>query len=175
VPAGVDVVRVSTAAELHEAVREAAGHADVVVMSAAVADYRPVSAAQTKVKKSDGPPPVVELERTVDVLRELVASRGSAARPILVGFAAETGDAEGSVLDHGRAKLRSKGCDAIVVNDVSGDRVFGRPDNAAVILRRDGSERVVDRGPKEELADAVWDEVAILLASTERGSATTAH
>jgi phosphopantothenoylcysteine decarboxylase/phosphopantothenate--cysteine ligase len=97
-----------------------------------------------------------------DILAELVRSRVS-RRPVLVGFAAETGDAEGTVAEHGRAKLARKGCDLLVVNDVSAGKVFGSPENAALVLGTDGSETVVAQGPKEALADRVWDLVAGLL------------
>jgi phosphopantothenoylcysteine decarboxylase/phosphopantothenate--cysteine ligase len=76
---------------------------------------------------------------------------------VIVGFAAETGDASGSVLDHGRAKLARKGCDLLVVNEVGEGKAFGTPDNAATILGRDGSSTEVPQGPKEVLADAIWD------------------
>src|SRR4249919_3838996 len=104
-PAGSTVVRVTTAAELHDAVRAAAAAADAVVMAAAVADFRPAAVTGTKIKKDDdgGVPAPIALERTVDVLAELVAHKPDGQ--VVVGFAAETGDAHGDVLDHGRAKL----------------------------------------------------------------------
>jgi phosphopantothenoylcysteine decarboxylase/phosphopantothenate--cysteine ligase len=87
-----------------------------------------------------------------------------AARPhdgqVVVGFAAETGDETGDVLSHGRAKLAAKGADLLVVNEVGHDRGFEGPDNAAVVLGADGTEVDVPHGPKEALADAVWDLVA---------------
>jgi phosphopantothenoylcysteine decarboxylase/phosphopantothenate--cysteine ligase len=79
---------------------------------------------------------------------------------VIVGFAAETGDAEGDVLTHGRAKLAAKNADLLVVNEVGATRGFDRPDNAAVILAADGTEVEVPNGPKEALADVVWDHVA---------------
>jgi phosphopantothenoylcysteine decarboxylase/phosphopantothenate--cysteine ligase len=79
---------------------------------------------------------------------------------VLVGFAAETGDDSGTVLDHGRAKLARKGCDYLVVNAVGPGKAFGQSHNAGVILGADGSERVVDHGPKAVLAAALWDTVA---------------
>ena len=85
-----------------------------------------------------------------------------AAGQVVVGFAAETGDEHGDVLEHGRAKLARKGCDLLVVNDVSGGKVFGSDTNAAVLLRRDGTEVPVAAGPKEVVADAVWDVVTTL-------------
>ena len=160
-PAGVDVVHVRTAADLADAVAKAAESAAVVIMAAAVADFRPVAPADVKIKKGGGAPTEIGLAPTSDVLRQLVADR----RPgqILVGFAAETGDATGDVLAHGRAKLASKGCDLIVVNDVAAGRAFGRPDNAGSILGADGSHVDVASGPKALLAAAVLDAVASLL------------
>ncbi len=160
-PAGAKVVRVGSALELRDAVLSAAADVDVVVMAAAVADFRPVQTADAKLKKGDVDPPPVALTRNPDVLAELCAS----PRPgqVIVGFAAETGDANGSVLDHGRTKLARKGCDLLVVNDVGGDKAFGTPDNAATILGRDGSATDVPRGPKEALADVIWDLAAARL------------
>jgi phosphopantothenoylcysteine decarboxylase/phosphopantothenate--cysteine ligase len=156
-PAGVDVVRVGSAVELRDAVHKAASDADVVVMAAAVADFRPAATAAHKIKKSGEPPAPIPLEENPDVLAELVAAR----RPgtVLVGFAAETGDDSGTVLDHGRAKLARKGCDYLVVNAVGPGKAFGQSHNAGVILGADGSERVVDHGPKAVLAAALWDTV----------------
>ena len=164
-PVGIETIRVGTAQEMARAISESLSGVDAVVMAAAVADFRPVSVAESKIKKSeDGsvPAPIV-LERTADILAGLVTGRGAATRPVIIGFAAETGDASGTTLDHGRAKLARKGCDALVVNDVRDDRAFGSDDNAVVILRRDGSAHEVPRGPKAVIADAIWDEVAHLL------------
>ncbi len=175
-PAGVDVVPVSTAQQLHDAVLAAAasgGGADAVVMAAAVADFRPASPSETKIKKTDdgaaggGPELVVELVRNPDVLADLVALRRTgelAATTVLVGFAAETGDADASVLEHGRAKARRKGADLLVVNEVGGGRGFGAPDSTAVLVAADGSELAVGPAPKEAVADAVWDAVAMRLS-----------
>src|SRR4051812_9913983 len=166
-PAGAEVVRVETAEELRSAVVKAAEDADAVVMAAAVADFRPVTASQHKIKKSDdGGAPVVELVRNPDVLAELAErARSSRRRPgqVVVGFAAETGDETGSVLDHGRAKLARKGCDLLVVNEVGRGRTFGLDTTSAVLLDRDGGEQVVPEGTKHALADAVWDAVAARL------------
>jgi phosphopantothenoylcysteine decarboxylase/phosphopantothenate--cysteine ligase len=97
-----------------------------------------------------------------DVLAELVGRRRDegAKAPVIVGFAAETGDAAGSVLDHGRAKLARKGCDLLVVNDVSGGKAFESTENAAVVLADDGTATDVPHGPKEALADVIWDLVS---------------
>jgi phosphopantothenoylcysteine decarboxylase / phosphopantothenate---cysteine ligase len=172
-PDGVTVVPVETALELQVAVTDAVRDADVVVMAAAVADFRPASYAGHKIKKTheagadgaaDESAPVVELVRNPDVLAGLVAARGSARSPVIVGFAAETGDGQGSVLEHGRAKLARKGCDLLVVNEVGNGVTFGQ-DSTTVHLLRQGSEAVTDVGPasKLEVAHAVWDAVLPLL------------
>jgi phosphopantothenoylcysteine decarboxylase/phosphopantothenate--cysteine ligase len=162
-PPGVDVVRAETGAELRDAVRAAAKDADVVVMAAAVADYRPRTSAGSKIKKAhDGEPTVLELVETVDILAELAGDRLRAGQ-VVVGFAAETGDDEGSVLEHGRAKARRKGADLLVVNAVGGGRGFGSDANDVTIL--DGTGQVVAEasGSKDEVADAVWDAVVVHL------------
>ncbi len=172
-PPGVEVVRVETALDLEAALAEVAPGADAVVMAAAVADFRPAEYAEHKIKKThasggdgslDASAPVVTLVRNPDILAGLVQARGDAASPVLVGFAAETGDGNGSVLEHARAKLARKGCDLLVVNEVGIDKAFGRDDNTVHILRR-GSDKVTDVGPasKVEVARAVWDAVLPLL------------
>ncbi|MGY1666484.1 bifunctional phosphopantothenoylcysteine decarboxylase/phosphopantothenate--cysteine ligase CoaBC [Geodermatophilus sp. SYSU D00696] len=162
-PFGVRVVPVGTAEELRAAVLAEAPEADVVVMTAAVADFRPATVAATKLKKdSASEPDSVPLVRNPDVLAELVTKR--AAGQLVVGFAAETGDEHGDVLAHARAKLARKGCDLLVVNDVSGGGVFGRPDNAAVVLAADGSATEVPHGTKDAVAAAVWQAVLPRLA-----------
>ncbi|MGY1650485.1 bifunctional phosphopantothenoylcysteine decarboxylase/phosphopantothenate--cysteine ligase CoaBC [Geodermatophilus sp. SYSU D01119] len=159
-PFGVRVVPVGTAEELRAAMLAEAPEADVVVMSAAVADFRPATVAATKLKKKDDPSevPEVRLVRNPDVLAELVTKRTPGQ--LVVGFAAETGDADGDVLAHARAKLARKGCDLLVVNDVSGGGVFGRPDNAAVVLSADGTATDVPHGSKDAVAAAVWQAIA---------------
>ncbi|NHC45986.1 bifunctional phosphopantothenoylcysteine decarboxylase/phosphopantothenate--cysteine ligase CoaBC [Motilibacter aurantiacus] len=168
-PAGANVVPVGSAADLHDAVLGLAAGADAVVMAAAVADFRPVARADAKIKKAGSGAPPIELEQTPDVLAGLVQARdaGRLGAPVLVGFAAETGDESADVLTHGRAKLARKRCDLLVVNEVGdGARATGfeSPDNAGVVLGLDGSERAVPPGPKEALADVVWDAVGRLLA-----------
>jgi phosphopantothenoylcysteine decarboxylase / phosphopantothenate---cysteine ligase len=165
-PAGVTLVPVETAAQLREAVLAAAATADAVVMAAAVTDFRPAAVSTVKVKKTDADPPPMALVRNPDVLAQLAANRARAGQ-VVVGFAAETGDAAGSVLDHGRAKLARKGCDLLVVNEVGAGRGFEVADNAAVILGADGTETVVPHGPKEELAGVVWDLVRDRLRGAE--------
>ncbi|SKB10022.1 bifunctional phosphopantothenoylcysteine decarboxylase/phosphopantothenate--cysteine ligase CoaBC [Aeromicrobium choanae] len=159
VPAGAEVVRVVTTSELRDAMLKAAESADAVVMAAAPADFRPVSFADAKIKKQpDGVAPSIELTENPDILVELVRTR-SGRRPVIVGFAAETGDANGSVLDHARAKMARKGCDLLVVNDVGSERTFGQPDNEVTILTAEGSEHPVARAAKSEIAHAIWDAV----------------
>ncbi|GAA1894677.1 bifunctional phosphopantothenoylcysteine decarboxylase/phosphopantothenate--cysteine ligase CoaBC [Streptomyces sodiiphilus] len=161
-PAGAEVLPVGTAAELREAVLGAAGDADAVVMAAAVADFRPAARSESKIKKRDGadPEPIV-LVRNPDVLAELAARRR--AGQVVVGFAAETDD----VLANGRAKLARKGCDLLVVNEVGENRAFGTEDNEAVIIEAGGEETPVPPGPKEQLADRVWDAVTRLLGAAD--------
>jgi len=172
-PDGVTVLPVETALELQAAVTDAARDADVVVMAAAVADFRPASYADHKLKKThvtgangsaDESAPTVPLVRNPDVLAGLVAARGSASSPVIVGFAAETGDGEGSVLQHARAKLARKGCDLLVVNEVGVDKTFGHDDSTVHLLRR-GSDDATQVGPASKLvvAHAVWDAVLPLL------------
>ncbi|MFD9039730.1 bifunctional phosphopantothenoylcysteine decarboxylase/phosphopantothenate--cysteine ligase CoaBC [Streptomyces bottropensis] len=158
-PAGVDVVRIGTAVQLREAVLKAAPDADVVVMAAAVADFRPDTYAAGKIKKKDGqePAPLV-LVRNPDILAEISADRPRPGQ-VIVGFAAETDD----VLANGRAKLARKGCDLLVVNEVGERKTFGSEENEAVVLGADGSETPVPYGPKEALAETVWDLVAVRL------------
>jgi phosphopantothenoylcysteine decarboxylase/phosphopantothenate--cysteine ligase len=164
-PAGAKVVHVETTAQLRDAVLAAASTADAVVMAAAPADYRPRSVSETKIKKADdGTAPALDLEQNPDILAEISRDR---ARPgsVIVGFAAETGDATASVLDLARTKLARKGCDLLVVNDVSGGKVFGSTENEAVVLDAAGEATHVPRGAKSVLAHAIWDRVAARLGS----------
>ncbi len=167
-PAGVTMVRVTSARQLREAVLAAAGGADAVVMAAAVADFRPAARRETKIKKTAGVPGPIELAENPDVLRELVRNRdagaGRAAGQVIVGFGAETGD----ILAAGREKLARKGCDLLVVNEVGNGLAFGTGDNAALVLAADGAATEIPRVPKEVLADRVWDLVAQRLRSAAR-------
>jgi phosphopantothenoylcysteine decarboxylase / phosphopantothenate---cysteine ligase len=159
-PAGVKVVRVETTAEMRDAVLSAAASADAVVMAAAVADFRPAAPSAAKIKKTeDGGAPDVALVQNPDILAELARDRPN-DRIVVVGFAAETGDETGSVMDHAAAKLARKGCDLLVVNDVSGGKVFGSADNEAVVLAPDGAATAVPHGSKAALAHVIWDRVA---------------
>jgi phosphopantothenoylcysteine decarboxylase / phosphopantothenate---cysteine ligase len=157
-PTGATVLRVGSAAELHDVTLAAAADVDAIVMAAAVADFRPAKAASAKMKKDAGPPPPIGLTDTDDVLADLVAAR----RPgqVVVGFAAETGDAEADWLEHGRRKLARKGVDVLVVNPVGEGLAFEQADNSGVVLTADGAELDVPPGPKVSLAAAVWDLVA---------------
>ena len=153
VPSGIDVLAVSTAAEMQAAVESVAPGADVVVMAAAVADFRPVAVAGDKLKKADGIPEI-RLEPTVDILAVL----GATKRPgqTLVGFAAETAD----VAANARGKLAAKGADLLVANDVGAPGVgFEHDTNAVVIYGADGSELTVPLADKARVADAVLDRV----------------
>jgi phosphopantothenoylcysteine decarboxylase/phosphopantothenate--cysteine ligase len=164
-PFGVRVVPVESAEQLRTAMLAESPAADVVVMAAAVADFRPATVAGTKIKKgSAGEPTAVELVRNPDVLVELVANRP--AGQLVVGFAAETGDAEGDVLTHARAKLARKGVDLLVVNDVSAGQVFGRADNEVTVLAADGAVSPVLSGRKDAVATGIWDAVTAVLPVT---------
>ncbi|WP_415857200.1 phosphopantothenoylcysteine decarboxylase, partial [Sinomonas sp. G460-2] len=156
-PAGADVVRVETAVELRDAMVERAQAADALIMSAAVADFRPAHRHEAKIKKRDDVPDApIELVRNPDILAELVRLRNAAgSRQVIVGFAAETGDDGADVLEYGRAKLERKGCELLVVNEVGTDRVFGLDENSVTILAKDGSEPQHVAGSKDEVADAV--------------------
>ncbi len=166
-PDGVRVVPVETTLELQSAVREASDHADVVVMAAAPADFRPVSISYSNIKKSSDPAAGlrVELVENPDIVRGLVQERSARGRgPLIVSFAAETGDAEGSVMDHARAKFARKGSDIQVVNEVGPDLTFGQDETTVHVLRR-GTDEVLTVGPasKDIVADALWDTVSSML------------
>lgn len=159
-PAGAHVVQVESAEELRTAMHAHTSQADVVVMAAAVADFRPADVADAKIKKDDdAPAPDLHLERTTDVLSELVTKRGTGSTPFIVGFAAETARDTAHLAELGAAKLQRKGCDLLVVNDVGAEQVFGSTENAVLILGGDGSRQHLDRRSKAAIADAVWDAV----------------
>ncbi|MDQ3789851.1 MAG: bifunctional phosphopantothenoylcysteine decarboxylase/phosphopantothenate--cysteine ligase CoaBC, partial [Actinomycetota bacterium] len=160
-PAGVEVVRAGTALELRDAMHAVSANADVVVMAAAVADFRPTSRADYKIKKTDRDPDPVSLTRNPDILAELVASRRQGQ--VIVGFAAETGDSGADVLEHARAKLKRKGCDLLVVNAVGEGRAFETEDNAGWLLSADGAERPIELGSKARMASDIWDAVVQLI------------
>lgn len=178
-PTGVRVVPVGTALELEAAVRSACADADAVVMTAAVADFRPAVVSGTKIKKhgldedaasQDGEPPSerpapIELVENPDVLAGLVARppRTDGGRTLVVGFAAETGDATGDVLAHGAAKARRKGADLLAVNAVGDGVGFGDVDSAVVVLDREGEEVTRVSGSKGHIAEGLVNLIAALL------------
>jgi phosphopantothenoylcysteine decarboxylase/phosphopantothenate--cysteine ligase len=157
-PAGARVARVTTAREMEEATLARAADATIVIATAAVADWRPAATSATKVKKTDAVS-AIPLERNPDILAALGARRRTG---LLVGFAAETDDHEANA----REKLARKALDAIVVNDVAGERGFGTGDNALVVLWGSDGRRDLGRGPKRELAARLWD--ALLEIRAER-------
>jgi phosphopantothenoylcysteine decarboxylase/phosphopantothenate--cysteine ligase len=150
-PAGVDIVRVGTTAELRTATLAAATGADAVVMAAAPADFRPAAVADRKIKKTGDEAPVIKLVTNPDIAAELGA--GKSAGQILVAFAAETHDA----MTHAREKLARKNADLIVVNEVGVDRVFGAEANTVTVLDAHGAVVTLGERPKADVADAVWD------------------
>lgn len=154
-PAAVQVVRVGTAEEMATAVEDHASAADVVVMAAAVADFRPENQASTKIKKSGGLP-TIALTANPDILAGL-AQRRKGDRPLLVGFAAETGDSSASALEHARDKFRRKGADVMVANVVGDGVAFEVDTNAATVLVAGKPDVVIAPTTKRQLADMVWD------------------
>jgi len=163
-PAGVLLVRVGTAAELHAAMVEASSDADVVVMTAAVADFRPDAESRSKIKKeSEGATLRIDLVQTVDVLADLTRRR-EGDRPVIVGFAAETATSDDDLRALGNAKLARKGCDLLVVNDVGRATVFGAVENEVLILGSDGGVTELSRRSKAAVADGCWDAVVRILA-----------
>jgi len=168
-PAGVNVVRISSAQQLGEAVSKHAPEADVLVMAAAVADFRPAQVAAAKIKK--GPddqdePPLIKLVRNDDVLAGAVRARAHGQLPnmrAIVGFAAETGDANGDVLFHAREKLRRKGCDLLVVNAVGDNRAFEVDNNDGWLLASDGTESALQHGSKTLMASRIVDAIVTFL------------
>jgi phosphopantothenoylcysteine decarboxylase / phosphopantothenate---cysteine ligase len=157
-PPGVHVIRVSSAAQLREAVLSAAAGADAIAMAAAVADYRPAVRSDTKIKKTDAAPAPIVLAQNPDIVRDLVAARRRPGQ-LIVAFGAETGD----ILANGREKLARKGCDLLVVNQVGNGLAFGTADNEVTVLGADGTEVKLPRAPKDEIADQIWDIVAARL------------
>ena len=171
-PAGVHVLRVTAAAQMHEAVSKHAPDANVLVMAAAVADFRPAHVAASKIKKAadtaDGP--TVELVRTDDVLAGAVRQRADGQLPnmrAIVGFAAETGDANGDVLFHARAKLSRKACDLLVVNAVGDGRAFEVDSNDGWLLGADGTEVALEHGSKTLMASRIVDAIAAFLRGSD--------
>ncbi|MGX6601217.1 bifunctional phosphopantothenoylcysteine decarboxylase/phosphopantothenate--cysteine ligase CoaBC [Micromonosporaceae bacterium Da 78-11] len=169
-PAGADLVRVGTTEELRVAVLDAAADADLVVMAAAPADFRPATVADQKIKKTDaGRPAPIALVTNPDIAAEL----GAAKRPgqVLIAFAAETHDA----LEHARAKLIKKRADLIVVNEVGVDLVFGADRNTVTLLGADGSTTAYGELPKDDVADMILDHAVTLLDHQVDAGGTGQH
>ncbi|ORW48106.1 phosphopantothenate synthase [Mycobacterium paraense] len=168
-PAGVNVVQVSSAQQLGEAVSKHAPEADVLVMAAAVADFRPAQVAAAKIKKRADEAtaaPTIELVRNDDVLAGAVRARAHGQLPnmrAIVGFAAETGDANGDVLFHAREKLRRKGCDLLVVNAVGDNKAFEVDSNDGWLLASDGTESALPHGSKTLMASRIVDAIVAFL------------
>jgi phosphopantothenoylcysteine decarboxylase / phosphopantothenate---cysteine ligase len=151
-PPGVEVVRVRAAREMHAAMQQHAREADIVVMAAAVADYAPDTSSRAKIEKGDGPLDL-RLTRTPDILADLAKARGANVKPVLIGFAAESGDP----LRRGREKLARKGIDLIVANDITKPGAgFDSDSNEAILIDGSGEERF-SLGPKTELAALILD------------------
>jgi phosphopantothenoylcysteine decarboxylase / phosphopantothenate---cysteine ligase len=157
-PAGAKVIGVKSALEMREEMLAAAPLADAIVMAAAVADYRPAVRSEQKIKKTGAAPEPIDLVENPDIVRDLVAAR-QRDRQLIVAFGAETDDIEAN----GRAKLARKGCDLLVVNQVGNGLAFGTADNEATVFGADGSEVRLPRGPKEQIADGIWDLVSARL------------
>lgn len=172
-PEGVQVTRVVSALELREATLEASAAADVLIMSAAVADFRPAEFAEFKIKKSadSEDAPVIQLVRNPDILREVVVRRQQAREAgestlspkLIVGFAAETGSAEKTPLELGREKLQRKGTDFLAVNTVGVNRGFGTDDNTITLLSTLNDEAPVFSGSKKELSVRLLEHVVAFL------------
>jgi phosphopantothenoylcysteine decarboxylase/phosphopantothenate--cysteine ligase len=166
-PAGADVVRVGTTEELRDVTVAAARGADVIVMAAAPADFRPATVNGQKIKKTEGgTAPTIDLVTNPDIAAELGAAKS--AGQLLVAFAAETHDA----LENARGKLARKRADLIVVNEVGIDRVFGADSNTVTILGADGSTTELGELPKDDVADAIWDKVVPLIGAQARDAGT---
>jgi len=162
-PAGVEVVEVRSASEMHRSVMERKTEADAMILAAAVADYTPISGPQSQKICKDQQIETIRLTRTLDILADLGAWRAGQSRPVLVGFAAETEE----MLVHARAKLKAKNVDLIVANDVSQpDTGFGVDTNAVTLVSRD-VETVVPLQTKNEIAEVILDRVEESLRGRE--------
>jgi phosphopantothenoylcysteine decarboxylase/phosphopantothenate--cysteine ligase len=166
-PTGVERVDVRTSEEMHRAVVERFAEASIVILAAAVADYRPLERRKEKIKKGNAPL-TISLEPTTDILAELAKNKG---RKIVVGFAAETDH----IAENARKKLVSKSADLIVANDVTAEGAgFDRDTNIVTLFSRDGRDLALPKMPKSEVAQRILDEVlrlrAVLHAAAPRHS-----
>ncbi|MDV3124848.1 bifunctional phosphopantothenoylcysteine decarboxylase/phosphopantothenate--cysteine ligase CoaBC [Mycobacterium sp. 21AC1] len=169
-PAGVEVVRIGSATQLQDAVSKHAPDVHVLVMAAAVADFRPAQVSTAKIKKGASEPSSIDLVRNDDVLAGTVRSRTDGQLPnmrAIVGFAAETGDANGDVLFHARAKLKRKGCDLLVVNAVGENRAFEVDHNDGWLLSSDGTETALEHGSKTLMATRIVDSIVAFLQNRD--------
>lgn len=163
-PSGAEIVRVGSTREMDAAMNERAPEADVIIMAAAVADYRPADVADSKMKKgsADEELATLHLVENPDILKGLVARRDAGELKdgvVIAGFAAETGDATHSALDFARAKFERKGCDVLMANEVGVGKVFGQTTNSGWILRRGAEPTVVELGSKQVVAAQILDAV----------------
>jgi phosphopantothenoylcysteine decarboxylase/phosphopantothenate--cysteine ligase len=159
VPENVGVVHVSTTMELADALEGAVSAADIVIMAAAVADYRPETVAESKIKKEDqGDILTLTLVKNPDILRAVSASKRD--DQVIVGFAAETETDETRLLELGRAKIARKGCDYLVLNSVGWNSGFATDDNAVTVLNAAGDIVSEATGSKSTVADRILDAVA---------------
>lgn len=165
-PIGATVHRVGTTEEMYQAVRDLRADADLIIMAAAVADFKPAHLSGTKMKKgseSESGLSQINLVENPDILKDTVDARQSGELKEgvrIVGFAAETGDADSTALEYGRAKLQRKGCDFLMCNEVGEGKTFGSDDNQGWLLGRDGTETVIDEGSKFSVAADILDVVS---------------
>ena len=168
VPSGAEVVRVTSTRDMQAAMNEHSADADIVIMAAAVADYRPAHVADSKMKKGAADENLARLElvENPDILKGLVSRRASGELnkdAVIVGFAAETGDATTSVLEYAQQKFERKGCDVLMANEVGEGKVFGQSTSAGWILRCDTEPVVVEHGSKQAVAAQILDAVNEIL------------
>ncbi len=158
-PPGVETINIMTAGQLHDAVMEYYNSADIIIMAAAVSDYRPGKSLQQKIKKG-GKSIEMELKANPDILKKLGRKKKKDTRPLLVGFAAESTHH----IEEGRRKLKEKNLDLIVINDIIGkDTGFGAETNQVNLIDRDYQLEKLPLLSKEECADMIWDKVVKLL------------
>lgn len=167
-PSGADVVRVTSTRDMEAAMNEHSADADIVIMAAAVADYRPAHVADSKMKKGAADEDLARLElvENPDILKGLVKRRDGGELnkdSVIVGFAAETGDDNTSVLEYAQQKFHRKGCDVLMANEVGEGKVFGQPTSAGWILRRNAEPVVVEHGSKQVVAAQILDAVNEML------------
>ncbi|MDF9279625.1 phosphopantothenoylcysteine decarboxylase, partial [Arthrobacter sp. EH-1B-1] len=167
-PPGAQLTVVETAEELREVTLKLAQRSDALIMAAAVADFRPDTVSDTKVKKrDDGENPVITLIRNPDILVEVVQQRAELESPaVIVGFAAETGDDDATPLAHGQQKLQRKGCDLLILNRVGRSLVFGQDSTEVTILDAGGAEPETVSGSKTSVAAVILARVAAMLGTS---------